>query len=48
MKLHAHRAGLPGEEISFTLCPLPLAYKAGFTGHVPAGPKGKKWPHSSF
>jgi hypothetical protein len=41
VKLPAHGAGLPGEEISFLLCPfLPAvgrdrAYKAGLAGHVP-------------
>ena len=42
MKLSAHRAGLPGEEVSFILCPFlpagrqePRTNKAGFAGHVP-------------
>jgi hypothetical protein len=35
VKLPAQRAGLPGKEISFILCPLTPAYKAGFAGHVP-------------
>jgi hypothetical protein len=35
VKLPAHRAGLPGEEVSFILCPLTPAYKAGLAGRVP-------------
>ena len=35
VKLPAHRAGLPGKEISFILCPLTPAYKAGLAGHLP-------------
>ncbi len=38
MKLPAHRAALPGKEVSFILCPLTPAYKAGLAGHVPATP----------
>jgi hypothetical protein len=33
VKLPAHRAGLPGNEISFFIVPLDPAYKAGLTGH---------------
>ena len=36
MKLPAHRAGLPGNEISFLIVPLDPAYKAGLAGHLPA------------
>ncbi len=36
MKLPAHRAGLPGNEISFLFVPLGPAYKAGLAGHLPA------------
>ena len=35
MKLPAHRAGLPGNEISFFIVPLDPAYKAGLAGHLP-------------
>ncbi len=35
MKLPAHRAGLPGNEISFLIVPLDPAYKAGLAGHLP-------------
>ena len=35
MKLPAHRAGLPGDEISFFIVPLDPAYKAGLAGHLP-------------
>jgi hypothetical protein len=35
VKLHAHRAGLPGNEISFLFVPLDPAYKAGLAGHLP-------------
>ena len=35
MKLPAHRAGLPGDEISFLFVPLDPAYKAGLAGHLP-------------
>ena len=36
MKLHAHRAGLPGKVISFYIVPLDPAYRAGAgRGHVP-------------
>jgi hypothetical protein len=57
MKLHAHRAELPGhavasrkraKEILFTLCPLPPTYKAGLAGHLPASPETGKWTNSSF
>jgi hypothetical protein len=30
-----HRAGLPGNEISFFVVPLDQAYKAGLAGHLP-------------
>jgi hypothetical protein len=36
VKLSAHRAGLPGKEISFLIVPLDPAYKAGLAGHLPA------------
>ncbi len=39
VKLPAHRLGLPGKVLSFILCPLTTAYKAGLAGHVPA----KEW-----
>jgi hypothetical protein len=35
VKLSAHRAGLPGNEISFLFVPLDPAYKAGLAGHLP-------------
>ena len=35
VKLPAHRAGLPGNEISFSIVPLDPAYKAGLAGHLP-------------
>jgi hypothetical protein len=35
VKLPAHRAGLPGKEISFLIVPLDPAYKAGLAGHLP-------------
>jgi hypothetical protein len=35
VKLPAHRAGLPGNEISFLFVPLDPAYKAGPAGHLP-------------
>jgi hypothetical protein len=36
VKLPAHRAGLPGKEISFLIVPLDPAYKARLAGHLPA------------
>jgi hypothetical protein len=36
VKLPAHRAGLPGNEISFLFVPLGPAYTAGLAGHLPA------------
>jgi hypothetical protein len=33
VKLPAHRAGLPGREMSFLIVPLDPAYKAGLAGH---------------
>jgi len=36
MKLPAHRARLPGNEISFLIVPRHPAYKAGLEGHLPA------------
>jgi len=36
VKLPAHRAGLPGNEISFFIVTLDPAYKAGLAGHLPA------------
>jgi hypothetical protein len=36
VNLPAHRAGLPGNEISFLFVPLDPAYKAGLAGHLPA------------
>jgi hypothetical protein len=38
LKLHAHRAGLPGKVMSFYIVPLAPAYKAGLAGHVPVQP----------
>jgi hypothetical protein len=38
VKLPVHRAGLPGNEISFFIVPLDPAYKAGLTGHLPVNP----------
>jgi hypothetical protein len=35
VKLPAHRAGLPGKEMSFLIVPLDPAYKAGLAGHLP-------------
>jgi len=35
VKLPAHRAGLPGNEISFLIVPFDPAYKAGLAGHLP-------------
>jgi hypothetical protein len=35
VKLPVHRAGLPGNEISFFIVPLDPAYKAGLAGHLP-------------
>ncbi len=35
VKLPAHRAGLPGNEISCLFVPLDPAYKAGLGGHLP-------------
>jgi hypothetical protein len=35
MKLPGHRPGLPGNEISFLLCPFDPAHRAGFAGHLP-------------
>jgi len=35
VKLLAHRAELPGNEISFLFVPLDPAYKAGLAGHLP-------------
>jgi hypothetical protein len=58
VKLHAHRAGLPGNEISFLFVPLDPAYKAGLAGHLPArkltgipkrgGPAGGRGERISF
>ncbi len=36
MKLLAHRAGLPGNVISFYIVPLYPAHKTGLAGHLPA------------
>jgi len=36
VKLPVHRAGLPGNEISFLIVPLDPTYKAGLAGHLPA------------
>jgi hypothetical protein len=35
VKLPAHRAGLPGYEISFFIVPLDPTHKAGLAGHLP-------------
>jgi hypothetical protein len=54
VKLLAHRAGLPGNEISFLIVPLDPAYKAGLAGHLPAKPidnsttRTINLPHLSF
>ncbi len=40
VKLPAHRAGLPGNVISFYIVPLYPAYKAGLAGHLPVKLKG--------
>jgi hypothetical protein len=39
VKLPAHRAGLPGNEISFLIVPLDPAYKVGLAGHLPVKEK---------
>ena len=44
MKFPAHRAGLPGKEISFLIVPLDPAYKAGLAGHLPV----TSFPQGSF
>jgi hypothetical protein len=36
VKLPGHTPGLPGDEISFLLCPLTPALWAGLAGHLPA------------
>ncbi|MBP1695851.1 MAG: hypothetical protein H6Q41_1039 [Deltaproteobacteria bacterium] len=41
VKLPAHRAGVPEEEISFIVCPS-TPCKAGLAGHVPATSHGKR------
>jgi len=54
VKLPAHRAGLPGNEISFLIVPLDPAYEAGLAGHLPVKPVDNsttrtiKLPHLSF
>jgi hypothetical protein len=54
VKLPAHRARLPGNEISFLIVPLDPAYKAWLAGHVPAKPVDNsttrtiKLPHLNF
>jgi hypothetical protein len=54
VKLPAHRAGLPGNEISFLFVPLDPAYKAELAGHLPAKPVDNSTtrtinlPHLSF
>ena len=35
LKLAAHRAGLPGNEILFLIVPLDPAYTVGLAGHLP-------------
>jgi len=35
VKLPAHRAALPGNEIFFLIVPLDPAYKAGLAGRLP-------------
>ena len=35
VKLPAHRAGLPGNEILFLIVPLDPAYKMGLAGYLP-------------
>ncbi len=42
VKLPAHRAGLPGNEISFLIVPLDPAYKAGLAGHLQVNRKGMR------
>jgi len=36
VKLSAHSAGLPGNDLLFNIVPLNPAYKAGLKGHAPA------------
>ena len=43
MKLPAHRAGLPENEILFFIVPLDPAYKAGLAGHLPVSVSFFKW-----
>jgi hypothetical protein len=38
VKLPAHRAWLPRNEISFFIVPLDPTYKAGLAGHLPVTP----------
>jgi hypothetical protein len=45
VKLPAHRAGLPGKEMSFLIVPLDPAYKAGLAGHLPVK---KSYVHGCF
>jgi hypothetical protein len=47
VKLPAHRAGLPGNEISLLIVPLDPAYKAGLAGHLPVkqGVNPKRFGH---
>jgi hypothetical protein len=41
VKIPAHRAGLPGNEISFLTVSLDPAYKVGLAGHLPV--KVQRW-----
>ena len=35
VKLPAHSAGLPGNDLLFNIVPLDPAHRAGFAGHAP-------------
>jgi hypothetical protein len=38
VKLPAHSAGLPGNDLSFNIVPLNPAHRAGLAGHAPVNP----------
>jgi hypothetical protein len=46
VKLPAHNAGLPGNDLSFSIMPLDPVYKAGLAGQAPA--KGGQEHGNSF